>query len=251
MKKSFILILAAAVALVAVSCGNNNSKKKAVDETDREEVEVSARETSAPVQEPEKKMEPKKWYEQDFSLTEKMYVGSAGITRTYARKGNILICMVEGSGATNLFVCTDSTRTHYLVGNNTGKYGKTGEKTGFTSVDDAIYKYLKSQMGETVLGKTFRKGEEGTTTRDTTIFGRPAYVITKDMTEKNAVVEVSGRAIMYIDQELGIPFYKWSSIKTNGKLTTEGKAFEVTAFSTEPTYEGLIMSLEGLEEVRK
>ncbi len=255
--KRITLIALCAAMMAAVSCGGNTNKGgRASGNEDTEQAAETAvatpdTKTEAVADKTEQKAEPKKWYEKDFSLTEKMYVGNASVTRTYARKGNILISKVEGSGATNLFVCTDSTRTQYLVGNDTGKYGKVGEKSGFDSVDDAIYKYLKSQMGETVFGKTFKKGDDGTTTRDTTLFGRPAYVITKEVTEKNSVVEVWGKSIMYIDKEFGLPYYKWSTMKTNGKVRSEGKAFEVTAFSDQPTYEGLIVSLDGLTEVKK
>lgn len=248
MKKIALIALCAAM-MAAVSCGGNSNKGgKVEDANDAAEVVAEA---AAEAAQPEQKAEPKKWYEQDFTLTETMYVGDKGLTRTYARKGNVLISSAEGSGATNLFVCTDSTRTQYLVGNNTGKYGKVGEKTGFTSVDDAIYKYLKSQMSETVFGKTLKKGDEGTTVKDTTVFGRPAYVITKEATEKNVVAEVWGKTVMWIDRETGIPFYKWSIIKNNGNVLNEGKTFEVNAFSTEPTFEGLIVSLDGLEEIQK
>ncbi|MBQ3820947.1 MAG: hypothetical protein II809_05735 [Bacteroidales bacterium] len=40
-------------------------------------------------------------------------------------------------------------------------------------------------------------------------------------------------------------------LKKNGSVYIEGKAFEVTAFSAEPSYEGLIVSLNGLMEVSK
>ena len=250
MKK--ITLIALGVALMAVvSCGGNANKGGKADQ-DGTELSAEAVETSdskAPAGKPEQKADPKKWYEKDFVLTETMYVGKASVTRTFARKGNVVIAVPEGSGGTNLFVCTDSTRTQYLVGNK-GTYAKLGEKSGFTSVDDAIYRYLKSQMSETVFGKTFKKGDEGTTTRDTTLFGRPAYVITKEATEKNAVIEVWGKTIMYIDKEYGLPYYKWSIMKTNGKVSSEGKSFEVTAFSDQPTYEGLIVSLDGLQEIQ-
>ena len=234
-------------ALVAVSCGNNPKQKATDAEADQEGIEAPAAEPAAQKQAP--KAEAKKWYEQDFTLTEKMYVGKASVTRVYARKGNVVIGTTPGSKTSALFVCTDSTRTEYLVNSERKQYGKVGEKTGFTSVDDAIYKYLKSQMSETVFGKALRPGDEGTTARDTTLFGRPAYVITKEATEKNTVVEVWGRTVMYVDKENGLPYYKWSIMKTNGVVTAEGKAFEVTDFSADPSYEGLIVSLDGLTEI--
>ena len=252
------LYFAICVALIAaVSCGGNAGKQGNATENGRSEqpaetaVETSQPKADPAAAKPAQKVEPKKWYEQDFTLTEKMYVSTASVTRTYARKGNVVISTVDGSDVTNLFVCTDSTRTQYLVGNSKGTYVKRGEKTGFEGVDDAVYSYLKDQMSNTVFGKTFKKGEEGTTTRDTTLFGRPAYIITKEATEKNALAEVWGKTIMYIDKENGLPYYKWSTMKTNGKVTSEGKAFEVTAFSAQPTYEGLIVSLDGLTEITK
>ena len=256
MMKKMTLIALCVAMLAAVSCGGNSNKGGKAAEN--ENTELSAEEAAGTPDlnagtvagKPEQNAESKKWYEQDFVLTEKMYVASASVTRTYARKGNIVIGMAEGSGLTNLFVCTDSTRTQYLVGNEKGTYVKRGEKAGFTSVDEAIYKYLKDQMSETVFGKTFKKGEEGTTTKDTTIFGRSAYIITKEVTEKNPVVEVWGKSILCIDKENGLPYYKWVIMKTNGQVTSEGKAFEITEFSTEPTYEGLIVSLDGLTEIK-
>ena len=255
MKKitSFALVSA---LILAASCGGggnqngNESKEKAVEKQAETVVDAkkAAIETVAEKKQ-EKKANPKKWYEKDFVLTERMFVGQASIERTYARKGNIVIGTTPGSASTTLFVCTDSTRTEYLVGNEKKQYGKVREKTGFDSVDDAIYQYLKGQMSETVFGKTFKEGEEGTTSRDTTIFGRPAYIITKIAEQKNSVAEVWGKTIMYIDNENGLPYYKWSIIKTNGQVTAEGRSFEVTYFSDKPTYEGLIVSLDGLTEI--
>ena len=254
MKK--ITLFAISVALVAaVSCGgnSNNGSKNAGSEGSEQAAEVASGQPEAKAepaaQQQEKKAAAKKWYEQDFTLTEVRYVGTATMTRTYARKGNVVIGTTPGSKTTALFFCTDSTRTEYLVGNEKKQYGKVKVKDGFDSVDDAIYQYLKGQMGDTVFGKIFKKGEEGTTSRDTTIFGRPAYIITKEMNQKNAVAEVWGKTIMYIDNELGLPYYKWSIIKTNGQVTAEGRSFEVIEFSANPTYEGLIVSLDGLTEI--
>ena len=175
----------------------------------------------------------------------------AGMTRTYARKGNVVIGTQPGSKSTTLFVCTDSTRTEYLVGNEKKQYAKVREKSGFSSVDDAIYQYLKSQMSETVFGKQYKKGDEGVTAKDTVIFGRPAYVLTKETHEKNAVAEVWGKGILHVDKENGLPYYKWAVVKNNGNVISEGKVFEITEFSANPTYDGLIVSLDDLTEISK
>ena len=55
---------------------------------------------------------------------------------------------------------------------------------------------------------------------------------------------------MYIDKENGLPYYKWAVMKTNGKTISEGVVFEVLNFTDKPTYEGLIMSLDGLTEIK-
>ena len=254
MKRLLLVLMYVAGMTLFVACGGNTGKgaKTAGDDNTEQTAEAAGTpesKTDAAAAGQERKADAKKWYEGDFTLTEKMYVGSASMTRIYARKGNIVIGTSEGSLTTSLFVCTDSTRTEYLIGNEKGRYAKRGEKSGFSSVDEAVYKYLKGQMSETVFGKTFKKGEEGTTTRDTTIFGRPAYIITKEATEKNSIVEVWGKTIMYIDKENGMPYYKWSIMKTNGSVTREGVIFEVTDFSDKPTYEGLIVSLDGLTAI--
>ena len=261
--KTIYLSLIGIVSLLMVSaCGGGNSSQNTDQDTEQKteenvvatqqapSQEVAQAEEQAPAEAEATKQEEKEWWKHDFVLTEKMYVGTACMERTYARKGNILIGVSEGSGMTNLFVCTDSTRTLYTIGNEKKTFVKRHEKTGFNGVDDAVYKYLKDQMSNTVFGKKLKVGEEGTTVRDTVIFGRPAYIITKEKSEKNSVLEVWGKTIMYIDKENGLPYYKWSIMKNNGKVMTEGKAFEVTAFSAEPDYEGLIMSLDGLTEIK-
>ena len=60
--------------------------------------------------------------------------------------------------------------------------------------------------------------------------------------------ELYTKAIEWVDKENGLPYYKYGLSKKNGSVYIEGKAFEVTAFSAEPSYEGLIMSLDGLTE---
>ena len=248
MKKITSFALVAALFLVA-ACGGGNNGNGNKDGGSEQVSENQKPETEVVAEKKVKKAEPRKWYEKDFVITENMYVGPASISRTYARKGNVVIGTTPGSKSTTLFVCTDSTRTEYLVGNEKKQYGKVREKSGFSSVDDAVYQYLKGQMSETVFGKNVKKGEEGTTCKDTTIFGRPAYVITKETMQKNSVVEVWGKSVSHIDKENGLTYYKWAVIKTNGKVTTEGKVFEVTYFSDNPTYEGLIVSLDGLIEI--
>ena len=261
MKTIYYSLIGIASLLMLSACGGGNSSQNTDQETDQKteenvvatqqtpSQEVAQAEEQAPAEAEAPKEEGKEWWKHDFVLTEKMYVGNASMERTYARKGNILIGVSEGSGMTNLFVCTDSTRTLYTIGNEKKTFIKRHEKTGFNGVDDAVYKYLKDQMSNTVFGKTLKKGEDGTTLKDTVIFGRPAYIITKEKSEKNAIVEVWGKTIMHIDKENGLPYYKWSIMKNNGKVLSEGKAFEVIAFSAEPDYEGLIMSLDGLTEI--
>ena len=62
--------------------------------------------------------------------------------------------------------------------------------------------------------------------------------------------QVYTKVILYIDKENGLPYYKYGLGKTNGQVLIDGVSFEVTDFSAEPTYEGLIMSLDGLTEAQ-
>lgn len=268
MKKNLYItmICLAGLALMMACGGGNNSKSGKTSENEGTEQSVSPDQTPAeeavtnaepeeftePAVEPEQKVEPKKWYENDFSLTEKMYImgSEVGVTRTFARKGNIIVAATEGSTIMNVFVCTDSTRTNYLVNSELNSYGMLGEKKGFKSVDEAVYKYLSGQMSETVFGKTFTKDDPDCVVRDTTIFGRPAYIITKEATEKNMVAEVYGKTILYVDKEYNFPYYKYNYLKSNDQVMTDGKSFELVDFSFEPTYEGLVVSLEGLTEAK-
>ena len=257
MKKIYLaLMCAASVALVA-ACGGNSGKSGQAAEN-----EVNAEETSGekkteaaveenasePEQIAEEKVEPKKWYENDFVLKEKMYVGTQSITRIYARKGTVVIGTSEGSPTTTLFECTDSTRAEYLIGDK-GTYGFIKEKDGFTSVDDAIYKYLKSQMSNTVFGDKLKIDDPDCVVKDTVIFGRPAYIITKEQTEKNIAAEVYGKTIVWRDKENGLPYYKYGLVKNGDRVITDGPVFEVLEFSLNPTYEGLTISLDGLERI--
>ncbi|MBR1570543.1 MAG: hypothetical protein IJ651_07420 [Bacteroidales bacterium] len=131
-----LLVSAITVSLVLFSCGNN-AKKKTTNPAEMEKA-VSEKTETATVRTPEPKDVAKQWYEQDFSMTYKQYVAGASMSRTYARKGNIVIGMVEGGGATTLCICTDSTRTQYQVSHAGGTYKKTRERTGFESVDEAV-----------------------------------------------------------------------------------------------------------------
>lgn len=256
MKKITLFALCLAM-IVAVSCGGNANKggKASGDENKEQPTEVaggqpeSKAETAPAGQEP--KVNAKKWYEQDFSLIETMYVSGAGMSRVYARKGNVLIFKLEGSQTTNLFVCTDSTRTGYVVNDGARTYVKKSEKSDYDSVDEAIYDYLHSSMSNTIFGDRLKKNGKGVTVKDTTIFGRPAYVLTQEKTEDVVGVELYTKVIEWVDRENGLPYYKYGLSRKDGAPYMEGKAFEVTAFSAEPTYEGLIMSLDGLTDVSK
>ena len=252
MKRITLIALCMAI-IAAASCGNNPKKKASVQEAVQNSAEVTE---SAPAEAPaakaeKQKADAKKWYLQDFSLTEKMYVSGASMSRVYARKGNVLIFKMEGSQTTNLFVCTDSTRTGYLVNEGTGTYVKKSEKSDFDSVDEAIYDYLHSSMSNTLFGDRLKKNGEGVTAKDTTLFGRPAYVLTQEKTEDVVGVEMYTKVIEWVDKENGLPYYKYGLSKKDGAPYMEGKAFEVTAFSAEPTFEGLVVSLDGLTEIAK
>lgn len=253
MKKIFLTLMCMAGLVIVTACGGGNASSNTVAASDDgEAVEAAAEQTDAPVGKAEQKADAKKWYEGDFILTHKMYMSGQSLSRTYVRKGNILFCPIDGNPKGTLFVCTDSTRTGYLVNALNKSYAKLNEKTGFKSVDDAIYKYMKSQLGDNFF-KVFRPGDEGCTSKDTIIFGRPAYIITKEVTSSNVVTSVQGKAIMHVDKENGLPYYKWNSIKSGNekKVINEGVEFEVTHFSDHPNYEGLIVSLDGMTEITR
>ena len=249
-----ITVTAVAVGLVALAaCGGRGNKGGKNTRTEGEEVAAAPAECRTDV--PGKQAEPegpaREWYRQDFSLTEKMYVSGASMGRVYARKGNVLIFKMEGSQTTNLFVCTDSTRTGYLVNEGAGTYVRKSVKTGFDSVDEAICDYLQSSLGNTLFGERLKKNGKGVSVRDTTIFGRPACVLTQEKTEDVFGVELYTRVIEWVDKENGLPYYKYVLSRKDGAPYMEGKAFEVTAFSAEPTYEGLVVSLDGMTERSK
>ena len=233
--RNIILVTALVMGVTALtSCGRRGNKSGNTSQSEGEEVTATAVEgqTKAPERQAKPEVPAKKWYEQDFSLTEKMYVSGASMSRVYARKGNVLIFKMEGSQTTNLFVCTDSTRTAYLVNDAAGTYSRKSEKSDFDSVDETIYDYLHSSMSNT-------------------IFSRPAYVLTQEKTEDVVGTELYTKIIEWVDKENGLSYYKYGLSKKNGSVYIEGKAFEVTAFSAEPSYEGLIVSLNGLMEVSK
>lgn len=251
--KRITLIAFCMATIAAVSCGTNPQKKASDQEAVQNSVEVTeSAQAEAPVAKTEEpKVDARKWYQQDFSLTEKMYVSGASMSRIYARKGNVLIFKMEGTQTTNLFVCTDSTRTGYLVNEAAGTYVKKSEKSDFDSIDEAIYDYLQSSMSNTIFGERLKKNGKGVSAKDTTIFGRPAYVLTQEKTEDILGVEMYTKVIEWLDKENGLPYYKYGLSKKDGAPYIEGKAFEVTSFSAEPTYEGLIVSLDGLTEKAK
>jgi hypothetical protein len=252
--RNIILVTALVMGVTALtSCGGRGNKSGNTSQTEGEEVAATAVEeqTKAPERQAKPEVPAKKWYEQDFYLTEKMYVSGASMSRVYARKGNVLIFKMEGSQTTNLFVCTDSTRTGYLVNEGTGTYVKKSEKSDFDSADEAICNYLQSSMSNTLFGERLKKNGKGVSAKDTTIFGRPAYVLTQEKTEDIVGVEMYTKVIEWVDKENGLPYYKYGLSTKDGAPYTEGKAFEVTSFSAEPTYEGLIVSLDGLTEITK
>ena len=102
MKTRIVVIVTALIMGVAAltACGGKTARTKV------EEVAAAtvAEQTKAPGEQAKPEVPAKKWYEQDFSLTEKMYVSRASMSRVYARKGNVLIFKMEGSQTTNLFV---------------------------------------------------------------------------------------------------------------------------------------------------
>lgn len=254
MNRIYLSAICMALA-AAVSCGGNSNKgvKVSVNDSAEQSTEVAATQASETLAEPEMaKQEVKvtsgKWYEQDFFLKEKMYVSTASMTRIYARKGNVLIFKAEGSMTTNLFVCTDSTRTGYVVNDSALTYIKKSEKSDFSSVDEAMYDYLHSSMSNTVFGEVLKKGGDGVTSRDTTLFGRQAYILTQEKTEDVVGVEMYSKLIQWVDKENGLPYYKYGFSTKDGAVIIDGKAFEILEFSADPSYDGLITSLDGLTE---
>ena len=237
----FSVVVIALMAGIMTACGGKktDNNQESEEQTATEVAAVEATPEPEPVaQEPEKK-----WYEKNFTLTMTQHLGTAAITQTYARKDNI-IAVKQESGTTNLFVCTDSSRIGYLI--NNGKYIQLSEKKGFDSADEAAFKYIKSQLGESLLGKHPKKGEEGVSTKDTTYLERDAYHFSKEVAEKNIAASGKGKAIVVVDKKYDIVLYKWAHTEINGQVMTDGVVFEVTEFSDDPTYEGLVISLDEL-----
>ena len=205
--------------LMLASCGNNTNKGSKTSNADAEQITESVADKSDSKAEVSTGrsdcVKSKKWYEQDFSLTYKQYVAGASMTRTYARKGNIVIGAVEGGGATTLCVCTDSTRTQYQVSHASGTYRKTRERTGFESVDEAVLDFLKDQLGDNIFKGILKPDGKNCTARDTTIFGRPAYVITEEKTEEILSVKTYSKVIEWVDKENGLPYYKYAQSGTH------------------------------------
>ncbi len=259
-KKRTIITAAVFVALASfTACGglisNNNQQQSDSDDEQTEET-VTTEQTVAesdiqqPKEEPKAEPATKKWYEGDFVITHTMYVAKTGLTRVFARKGNALAVKNE-TGPQYLYVFTDDTRTDYIVSDR--GYAKKSDKTGLNSVNDGIYKYLKGQLGDNLF-KVFKPGDKDCSFKDTTIFGRPAYVVTKVAAEKNFAAEASGKTILHIDKENSLVSYKYGILNTtiNGNTSTiENVEFKITDFSDNPTYDGLIMSLDGLTEITK
>lgn len=255
MKQTRLIIAAALVLSMGAgtaACGGGAAKGGEAAEAEGTQTELTDGPEQAGAATEGQKAEDvkaKKWWEQDFELTYKMYVMSKSLTRTYARKGNIVVSRQEGSQAQNLYIFTDSTRTNYLVNPDKGRYGKVGVKSGFSGVDEGVKKFLKDQLGDDFFKKILSKGDEGVEAKDTTVFGRAAYVLTKEATEKNPAVEIYGKTIQWVDKENGLIYYKYALVKNGDQVISDGKTIEVTAFSAEPAYEGLKMSLEGMEDV--
>ena len=238
----FSVVVIALMAGIMTACGGKKTDNNQESE-EQPTTEVAAVEAT-PEPEPVAQEPEKKWYEKNFTLTMTQHLGTAAITQTYARKDNI-IAVKQESGTTNLFVCTDSSRIGYLI--NNGKYIQLSEKKGFDNADEAAFKYLKSQFGETLLGKHPKKGEDDVTTKDTTYLGHDAYHFSKKIEEKNFAATAKGKAIVVVDKKNDMVYYKWAHTEINDQVMTDGVVFEVTAFSDDPTYEGIVISLDDVE----
>ena len=254
--KTFKLITVAAVAvgLVALAaCGGRGNKIGKNTRTEGEEDAAIAVEEQADV--PGKQVAPegpaKKWYEQDFSLTYKQYVLGNSATRSYARKGNVIACNIEDGSSRKLYVFTDSTRTDYTLDKASGQFVKGRERSDFAIMDDGVRMLLQGQMGDNVFSDILKPDGKNCTAKDTTIFGRPAYVIVLEKTENNFGVETYTKITEWVDKENNLTYYKYGVGKSGDKVIADGKVFEITAFSANPSYEGFIISLDGLTELSK
>lgn len=252
MKTRNVIIVAALVMGVTAltACGGRGNKSGKTARTEAEEVAATTveKQTQAPKKQAEAKVPAKKWYEQDFSLTYKQYVLGNSSTRSYARKGNVIAFSSENGRTRKLYVFTDSTRTEYTLNTATGQFAKGRERSDFAIMDDGVKMLLKDQLGDNVFQDILRPGGKDCTARDTTIFGRPAYVIIRERNESTFGVDTYTRIIEWVDKENGLPYYKYGLGKAGDKVISDGKVFEITEFSANPTYEGFVMSLDGLTE---
>ena len=96
MKKIYLSLMTIA-AMMFMACGGGNKSNEAVEAEGEQTEESASAEQAAESAKPEQKAEAKKWYEQDFMLTYKEYIMGKSITRTYARKGNVLVGQAEGN----------------------------------------------------------------------------------------------------------------------------------------------------------
>ena len=94
-RQTIIAAIALIMGLIIVTACGGGSKRNESTETDGQQTEEAVETTQTAEQ--EQTAETKKWYEGDFMLTEKIYVGNNSKTRIYARKGNIVIdCQTLG-----------------------------------------------------------------------------------------------------------------------------------------------------------
>ena len=249
-----ITVAALVVGLAALTaCGGRGNKSGQTARADGEEVATVAAEeqTEVPGKQAAPERPAKKWYEQDFSLTYKQYVLGNSTTRSYARKGNVIACNIEGSRSQKLYVFTDSTRTEFTLNKAAGQFVKGRERSDFAIMDDGIRMFLKEQLGDNVFKDILKPDGKNCTAKDTTIFGRPAYVIIQEKTENTFGVDTYTKITEWVDKENNLPYYKYGVGKAGDKVIADGKVFEITDFSATPSYEGFIISLDGLTEIAK
>jgi len=90
-------------------------------------------------------------------------------------------------------------------------------------MDDGIRLLLKDHLGDNVFKGILKPDEKNCTVKDTTIFGRPAYVISQEKTETTFGVETYTKIIEWVDKMNGLPYYKYGSGKAGDKVITDGK----------------------------
>ncbi len=257
MKRNAFKLMAVAALVFGLaamtSCGGRGNKSGKTAENDGGQVAeaVVKEQAKAPEKQAAPKAPAKKWYEQDFSLTYKQYVLGNSATRSYARKGNVIACNIEGSRNQKLYVFTDSTRTEYSLNTANGQFVKGREKSDFAIMNDGVRMLLKDQLGDNVFMDILKPDGKNCTARDTTIFGRPTYVIVQEKTENSFGVDTYTKITEWVDKENNLPYYKYGIGKAGDKVIADGKVFEITEFSATPTYEGFIISLDGLTEIAK